>query len=186
FGPSRRGGRPRSGAHAGPARPTPAAPTLGQGSPSRARSCDPSYAPIVASGYTQSTGQIDSSGTRIYSVAAMRRTERGDSLVLTIDGLAFGGEGVARADGYVVFVAGGVPGDRVRVRLEQARARYGRGVIEAIEEPSPHRTAAPCPYFGRCGGCRMQHIDYAAQLAFKSKQVADVFERLGGLDRFEL
>jgi 23S rRNA (uracil1939-C5)-methyltransferase len=116
----------------------------------------------------------------------MSRPKRGDSLVLTIDDLAFGGEGVARADGYVVFVPGGVPGDRVRVRLEQARARYGRGVIESIEEPSPHRTAAPCPYFGRCGGCRMQHIDYAAQLTFKAKQVADVFERLGALKDFEL
>jgi 23S rRNA (uracil1939-C5)-methyltransferase len=116
----------------------------------------------------------------------MGRPKRGDSLVLTIDDLAFGGEGLARADGYVVFVPGGVPGDRVRVRLEQARARYGRAVIEAIEEPSPHRTPAPCPYFGRCGGCRLQHVAYPAQLAFKSKQVADVLERLGDLAGFEL
>jgi 23S rRNA (uracil1939-C5)-methyltransferase len=116
----------------------------------------------------------------------MARPKRGDSLVLTIDDLAFGGEGVARADGYVVFVPGGVPGDRVRVRLEQARSRFGRGVIEAIEQPSVHRTPAPCPYFGRCGGCRLQHVDYSAQLAFKSKQVADVFERLGALTGFEL
>jgi 23S rRNA (uracil1939-C5)-methyltransferase len=116
----------------------------------------------------------------------MARPKRGDTLVLTIDDLAFGGEGVGRADGYVVFVAGGVPGDRVRVRLEQARARYGRGVIESLEEPSPHRAEAPCPYFGRCGGCRLQHVAYPAQLAFKQKQVADVLERLGNLAGFEL
>jgi 23S rRNA (uracil1939-C5)-methyltransferase len=116
----------------------------------------------------------------------MARPTRGESLVLTIDDLAFGGEGVARADGYVVFVPGGVPGDRVRVRIEQARARYGRGTIEAVEQPSPHRTDAPCPYFGRCGGCRLQHVSYPAQLAFKSKQVADVLERLGDLGGFEL
>jgi len=116
----------------------------------------------------------------------MARPRRGDSLFLTIDDLAFGGEGVGRADGYVIFVPGGVPGDRVRVRLEQARSRFGRGVIESIAEPSPHRVEAPCPYFGRCGGCRLQHVAYPAQLAFKSKQVADVLERLGDLSGFEL
>ena len=116
----------------------------------------------------------------------MARPRRGDSLFLTIDDLAFGGEGVGRADGYVIFVPGGVPGDRVRVRLEQARSRFGRGVIESITEPSPHRVEAPCPYFGRCGGCRLQHVAYPAQLAFKSKQVADVLERLGDLSGFEL
>src|SRR5919198_1537935 len=116
----------------------------------------------------------------------MSRPKRGDSLVLTIDDLAFGGEGVGRADGYVVFVPGGVPGDRVRVRLEQGRSRYGRAVIESIEQPSPQRTEAPCPYFGRCGGCRLQHVAYPAQLAMKSKQVTDVFERLGDLRGFEL
>ncbi len=116
----------------------------------------------------------------------MARPKRGDVLSLTIDDLAFGGEGVGRADGYVVFVPGGVPGDRLRVRLEQARSRFGRGAIEAVEAPSPHRVEAPCPYFGRCGGCRLQHVDYAAQLAFKRKQVADALERLGGLSGFEL
>ena len=116
----------------------------------------------------------------------MARARRGDVLSVTIDDLAFGGEGVGRVDGYVVFVRGGVPGDRLRVRLVEARVRFGRGVIEAIETPSPHRVDAPCPYFGRCGGCRLQHVEYAAQLAFKSKQVADCLSRLGGVAGFEL
>src|SRR5262247_137565 len=116
----------------------------------------------------------------------MARARRGDTLSVTIDDLAYGGEGVARADGYVVFVPGGVPGDRVRVRLWEARSRFGRGRIEAIEEPSPHRVEAPCQYFGRCGGCRLQHVAYPAQLAFKAKQVADVLERVGGLTGHEL
>ncbi|MBI1727702.1 MAG: 23S rRNA (uracil(1939)-C(5))-methyltransferase RlmD [Candidatus Rokubacteria bacterium] len=111
----------------------------------------------------------------------MSRPQRGQRVSITIDDLAFGGEGVGRADGYVVFVRGGVPGDRLNVRLDQARSRFGRGTIEAIEIPSPHRVEAPCPYFGRCGGCRLQHVDYQAQLSFKSKQVADALERLGGL-----
>jgi len=116
----------------------------------------------------------------------MARPKRGEILSLTIDDLAFGGEGVGRADGYVVFVPGGLPGDRLRVRLVQVRSRFGRGAIEAVEEPSPQRVEAPCPYFGRCGGCRLQHVAYPAQLAYKSKQVADALERLGGLRDVEL
>ncbi|HKW90285.1 MAG TPA: 23S rRNA (uracil(1939)-C(5))-methyltransferase RlmD [Methylomirabilota bacterium] len=111
----------------------------------------------------------------------MARPKRGEILSLTIDDLAFGGEGVGRADGYVVFVPGSLPGDRLRVRLIQVRSRFGRGVIESVEQPSPQRVDAPCPYFGRCGGCRLQHAAYPAQLAFKSKQVADALQRLGGL-----
>ncbi|HEY3066887.1 MAG TPA: 23S rRNA (uracil(1939)-C(5))-methyltransferase RlmD [Methylomirabilota bacterium] len=116
----------------------------------------------------------------------MAKPRRGESLSLTIDDLAFGGEGVGRVNGYVIFVRGGLPGDRLRVRVQEARARYGRAVIESVEEPSPDRVAAPCPYFGRCGGCRLQHLAYPAQLAFKEKQVRDCLERLGGLGSFEL
>ena len=116
----------------------------------------------------------------------MARPKRGEILSLTIDDLAFGGEGVGRADGYVVFVPGGLPGDRLRVRLVQVHSRFGRGVIDAVEQPSPQRVEAPCPYFGRCGGCRLQHMAYPAQLAFKAKQVVDALERLGGLKGIEV
>jgi 23S rRNA (uracil1939-C5)-methyltransferase len=116
----------------------------------------------------------------------MAKPRRGDAISVSIDDLAFGGEGVGRVNGYVVFVRGGIPGDRLTVRLTEARARYGRGVIEAVEVPSPARVEAPCPYFGRCGGCRLQHVAYPAQLAFKEKQVRDCLERLGGLPAFEL
>src|SRR5439155_810961 len=90
--------------------------------------------------------------------AVMAKPRRGDSLELVIDDLAFGGEGVGRVNGYVVFVRGAVPGDRVRVKLVDARSRFGRAAIESIEVPSPDRVEPPCPYFGRCGGCRLQHI----------------------------
>jgi 23S rRNA (uracil1939-C5)-methyltransferase len=116
----------------------------------------------------------------------MGRPKRGDALTLTIDDLAFGGEGVGRADGYVVFVPGGIPGDRVRVRLTESRSRYGRGAIEAVETPSSDRVEAPCPYVGRCGGCRLQHVAYPAQLAFKTRQVAECLRRIGGLGHFEM
>jgi 23S rRNA (uracil1939-C5)-methyltransferase len=111
----------------------------------------------------------------------MAKPRRGDTLALTIDDLAFGGEGVGRVGGYVVFVPGGIPGDRLKVRVTERRARYGRAVIEDVEAPSPDRVTPPCPYFGRCGGCRLQHVSYAAQLAFKEKQVRDCLDRLGRL-----
>ncbi len=111
----------------------------------------------------------------------MAHARRGDLLTVDVTDLAFGGEGVARADGYVIFVPGGVPGDRLEVRLTQVRPRFGRAQIERLVTPSRHRTDPPCPYFGRCGGCRLQHVRYEAQLEFKQRQVAESLGRLGGL-----
>jgi 23S rRNA (uracil1939-C5)-methyltransferase len=116
----------------------------------------------------------------------MAKPRRGDTLELVVDDLAFGGEGVGRVDGYVVFVRGGLPGDRLRVSVTEARGRYGRATIASVLTPSPERVDAPCPYFGQCGGCRLQHLAYAAQLVFKEKQVRDCLTRLGGLPPFEL
>ena len=116
----------------------------------------------------------------------MAKPRRGDTIDLAIDDLAFGGEGVGRVDGYVVFVRGAVPGDRLRVQLIETRARYGRAVIDTVVHPSPDRVDAPCPYFGACGGCKLQHVSYPAQLAFKEKQVRDCLERLGGLAAIEI
>src|SRR6266550_3310181 len=116
----------------------------------------------------------------------MAKPRRGDVLDLIINDLAFGGEGVGRVHGYVMFVRGGLPGDHLRVKVTETRGRYGRGVIESVTAPSPHRVPAPCPYFGRCGGCRLQHLDYPAQLMFKEKQVRDCLERLGAAGDFEL
>jgi 23S rRNA (uracil1939-C5)-methyltransferase len=111
----------------------------------------------------------------------MGHARRGDLLAVDVTDLASGGEGVGRAGGYVVFVPGGLPGDRVAVRLVQVRPRFARGVIERLERPSEHRTEPPCPYFGRCGGCRLQHLRYEAQLEVKARQVAECLKRLGGL-----
>src|SRR2546428_11867766 len=110
----------------------------------------------------------------------MAKPRRGDVLDLTIDDLAFGGEGVGRVQGYVVFVRGAVPGDRVRVRMVEARSRFGRAVIESLQTPSPDRVEAPCAYFGRCGGCRLPHFSYTPQLAFKGKQGGDCLEGIRG------
>jgi len=116
----------------------------------------------------------------------MAKPRRGDTLELVVDDLAFGGEAVGRVDGYVMFVRGGVPGDRLRVTVTEARGRFGRGTIQEVLQASPDRVEPPCPYFGRCGGCRLQQIAYPAQLAFKERQVRECLTRLGGLPPFEL
>src|SRR5258708_5485234 len=116
----------------------------------------------------------------------MANPRRGDTLELAIEDLAFGGEGVGRADGYVIFVRGGLPGDGLRVRVVEARGRFGRGTIDEVLVGCRDRGEPPCAYFGRCGGCRLRHLAYSAQLAFKEKQVRDCRQRLGGLGDFEL
>src|SRR5262249_58793867 len=108
----------------------------------------------------------------------MAKPRRGAVIDLTIDDLAFGGEGVGRVQGYVIFVRGALPGDRVRAKVVEARSRFGRAVIESLETPSPDRVEAPCAYFGRCGGCRLPHLSYPAQLAFHEKQASHSLQRL--------
>src|SRR5260370_7114767 len=123
-----------------------------------------SSAPIIARSRARDqkirSGQIHFDVTRLYSVIPMSRPGRGDTLSLGIDDLAFGGEGVGRVDGYVVFVRAGVPGDRLRVRLVEARPRFARGVIEAIDMPSPDRVEAPSPYFHPSSGRRLPPHPY--------------------------
>ncbi|MDR7606759.1 MAG: 23S rRNA (uracil(1939)-C(5))-methyltransferase RlmD [Armatimonadota bacterium] len=107
--------------------------------------------------------------------------QKGQELVLRVDRLSYGGRGVARADGYVVFVPYTAPGDLVRARLVRAKRSFGEAEVVEVVEPSPDRVAPPCPYFGRCGGCAWQHLRYEAQLAAKEQIVRESLERLGGL-----
>ncbi len=106
----------------------------------------------------------------------------GDKLTLTISDVAFGGEGVARLDGLVVFVPFVAAGEVVEAELTELKKRFGRGRLLKVLEPAAERVAPRCRYFGQCGGCQYQHLDYAAQLRLKHKQVCDLLQRLGGLD----
>ncbi len=108
------------------------------------------------------------------------RPAAGDRLRLEIHDLAFGGEGVGRAGDFVVFVPFTCPGDRVEVKLTEVKRSFARGVMTRLLEPAPDRVEPACRYFGECGGCQYQHIDYPAQLRWKHKQVADLFHRIGG------
>jgi len=106
----------------------------------------------------------------------------GDKLTLTICDIAFGGEGVARLDDFVVFVPFVAVGEVVEAELTELKKRFARARLLGVLQPSAERVAPGCRYFGQCGGCQYQHLDYPAQLRLKHKQVCDLFERLGGLD----
>ena len=111
------------------------------------------------------------------------RPQRGDELELTIDGLAYGGAGVARTDGgYVVFVSGGLPGDRVRALVGKRKRSYAEARAVEILAPSPHRIAPVADH----PGVPWQVLAYDRQLEIKSDQVRDALTRIGKLDGFAL
>jgi 23S rRNA (uracil1939-C5)-methyltransferase len=114
----------------------------------------------------------------------MSRPERGDELELEIDSLAFGGEGVARLgeEGYVVFVAGAVPGDRVRAVVYKRKRSYAHARTLAVLKPSPERIPPRADH----PGVPWQVLPYERQLQIKRDQVDDALRRIGHLDGFEL
>ena len=104
-----------------------------------------------------------------------------DLLNLEVTDIALGGKSLSRQDGRVVFIDRGVPGDRVVARVTRMRRAFAEARLERIEHASPLRVAAPCPHVQRCGGCRFQDLDYAAQLRIKQRQVNDTLQRLGAV-----
>jgi 23S rRNA (uracil1939-C5)-methyltransferase len=106
----------------------------------------------------------------------------GDHLTLTVSDIAFGAEGVARANDFVFFVPWVAVGEVIEVEVTEVKKHFGRAKLLRVIVPSPDRVQPLCRYFGECGGCQYQHIDYSAQLRLKHKQVRDLFERIGGLD----
>jgi 23S rRNA (uracil1939-C5)-methyltransferase len=104
---------------------------------------------------------------------------KGEELELRVDSLAYGGNGVARHDGFVVFVRGAVPGDAVRARVTKVKRSFAEGVVTDLVTPSALRVAAPCRHFGTCGGCRFQDLAYESQVAEKERQVRDALVRIG-------
>ena len=117
-------------------------------------------------------------------VGSTPRPQRGDELELTIDSLAFGGEGVARLgdEGYVVFVAGAIPGDRVRAVVHKRKRTYAHARTIEVLEPSPERIAPVADH----PGVAWQVIPYERQLEIKHGQVREALERIGRLEGFEL
>jgi len=110
------------------------------------------------------------------------RPARGDEVELRIDTLAYGGKGVARLEGYVVFVAGAVPGDRVRAVIEKRKRAYAEARTVEVLEPSPDRV----PPLADHPGAPWQVLPYERQLEVKAEQVDDALRRIGRLDGYEL
>jgi len=104
---------------------------------------------------------------------------RDDELELHVDSLAYGGNGVARLNGFVVFVRRGLPGDTVRARVTKVKRNHAEALAVEVLVPGHARVEAPCQHYPACGGCRFQDLAYEEQLAAKEAQVADSLRRLG-------
>ncbi|CAK0781220.1 23S rRNA (uracil(1939)-C(5))-methyltransferase RlmD [Gammaproteobacteria bacterium] len=98
---------------------------------------------------------------------------------ISIESLTLDGRGVARLDGKVLFVDGALPGERVRVSIQHRRRRHDEAILQTVLTPSPDRVEPRCPHFGVCGGCLLQHLAPAAQLAAKRQVLEDALEHIG-------
>ncbi|MEM1041435.1 MAG: 23S rRNA (uracil(1939)-C(5))-methyltransferase RlmD [Bacteroidota bacterium] len=114
------------------------------------------------------------------------RPKKGATLDLKIEKFADRGKSLARLNGYVVFVAGAVPGDTVRARLFKRKRGFGEARIVEVLEESPLRTDPRCEYFWGCGGCKWQHVEYPAQLEAKRQSVAEALAHAGGFEGVEV
>ncbi|MGG2993341.1 23S rRNA (uracil(1939)-C(5))-methyltransferase RlmD [Paenibacillus macerans] len=134
-----------------------------------------------------SRGQAAGSGEKyIRKAAAVAElpglpVAKNDELVIDIIGMNHDGEGVGRAEGYTLFVAGALPGEKARVRVLKTKKQYGYAKLLDVVQASPDRVPAPCPIYDQCGGCQLQHLSYEAQLAWKRQHVVDALERIGRL-----
>jgi 23S rRNA (uracil1939-C5)-methyltransferase len=110
----------------------------------------------------------------------------GDIVDLDIAALAYGGQGVARLEDFVIFVRAAVPGDRVRARVMRRKKSHAEAKVLEVLSPSPRRVPAVCEHTADCGGCEWQTLGYEAQLEFKQEQVTESLRRLGHLEGFAL
>jgi tRNA/tmRNA/rRNA uracil-C5-methylase (TrmA/RlmC/RlmD family) len=106
----------------------------------------------------------------------------GTRLTLTIEDMAFGGEGVGRVGEFVVFVPFVAVGETVEAEVIEVKKRFARAKLLQVTQTSPQRVTPQCQYFAACGGCQYQHLDYSAQLALKHKQIVDLFQRVGAFE----
>src|SRR5260370_13327465 len=96
-----------------------------------------------------------------------------------IEKLVYGGDGRGQHEGQTVFVPRVLPGERVSMAPAERKKKFVRGHLERVVEAAPERVAAPCPYFGRCGGCHYQHIPYDAQIRYKTEILRETLGRIG-------
>ncbi|MFS0840422.1 23S rRNA (uracil(1939)-C(5))-methyltransferase RlmD [Paenibacillus sp. 1P03SA] len=120
-------------------------------------------------------------GSKRSAALAGLPVEKNGEYTAEIIGIGHDGEGVGRVEGFTLFVPGALPGERVRLKVLKLKKQYGYAKLLEVLESSPDRVGAPCPIYDKCGGCQLQHLDYAAQLKVKRQLVVDNLERIGKL-----
>jgi len=105
--------------------------------------------------------------------------KKGQELELEVTDIAFGGRGLAKVDGFAIFIDQAVPQDHVRVRIFRKKRNFAEARVVELLRPSPHRVDAPCRYSGYCGGCKWQFLDYEKQLEYKRRHVSESLEHIG-------
>lgn len=108
--------------------------------------------------------------------------KKNDRQTVYIEDLTHDGNGVAKIDGYPLFIQGALPGETAEIHVMKTLKNYGFAKVINILEKSPDRVEAPCVYFSQCGGCQLQHLSYEGQLKWKQNMVANVMKRLGKID----
>ncbi|WP_057766981.1 23S rRNA (uracil(1939)-C(5))-methyltransferase RlmD [Cytobacillus praedii] len=112
--------------------------------------------------------------------------QKNDYIDVVFEDLTHEGAGVAKVDGYPLFVPNGLPGEKAKIKVIKANKGYGFGRLIETYEESPDRVEAPCPIYKECGGCQLQHLSYDGQLKAKEKQVRDVLTRIGKLENVKV
>ncbi|MBQ7452747.1 MAG: class I SAM-dependent RNA methyltransferase, partial [Clostridia bacterium] len=108
--------------------------------------------------------------------------KKNDEYIVKIEDLGTNGEGVARVDGQVVFVPFALPGETVKIVIINTKSKIAIGKVLEIIEASPDRVVAKCPYFEKCGGCDLQHLQYDKALEQKTQIVAKNIKNIGKID----
>lgn len=107
---------------------------------------------------------------------------KNDYYDVTFEDLTHDGAGVAKIDGFPIFVANGLPGEKAKIKVIKVKKGYGYGRLIELYEPSAGRIEAPCTVYKQCGGCQLQHLSYEGQLQAKHKQVKEVLARIGKIE----
>lgn len=108
--------------------------------------------------------------------------KKNELLQLRLSDLVYGGKGLAKIDGFTVFIEGAVPLDTVTAKIVKKKKNFAEARIVELLEASPYRVTAPCIYSGYCGGCKLQHIKYEQQMLYKHRHVVDAVERIAKLE----
>ena len=107
------------------------------------------------------------------------KIKKGQLLELEVSGIAFGGKGIAKINGLIVFVEKAVPKDHIVARIVRKKKQYAEALVDTLIRPSPFMVTPRCVYSGFCGGCKWQFLQYHKQLEYKQQHVVESIERIG-------